>query len=88
MIGTGTGQAATLAMPNSAVLVANGSSGLPFAEADGSGKLALTFIRRKTASNSGISYAVEFSDALAAGTSTAPPRKVPSPSTQPSSASP
>ena len=66
MIGTGTGQGGTLAMPNSAVLVPNENAGLPFAESDPSGKLALTFIRRKTASNSGISYAVEFSDALAA----------------------
>jgi hypothetical protein len=65
MIGSGTGQAATLATPNSAVLAPTGSAGLPLATAEAlTGKLQLTYIRRKPASNPGISYSVQFSDAL------------------------
>ena len=67
MIGSGTGQASTLATPNAAILTASGSAGLPLVGVDGSGKLTLTYIRRKAASSPspGITYAVEFSDALA-----------------------
>ena len=66
MIGTGTGQAASLATPNSAVLPPAGDAGLPFGTLEnGSGKLTITYIRRKSASNPGISYAVQFSDTLA-----------------------
>ena len=67
MIGSGAGQGTTLATPNSSVLLPNGSAGLPFAAVDGSGKLALTYIRRKASASPapGVSYAVEFSDALA-----------------------
>ena len=67
MVGSGAGQGITLATPNSSVLVPNGDAGLPFAAVDGSDKLTITFIRRKaTASPApGISYTVEFSDALA-----------------------
>jgi len=68
MIGTGTGQAAVLATPNASVLTANGSAGLPLVGVGTSadaGKLQLTYIRRKAASSPGITYAVEFSDALA-----------------------
>ena len=68
MIGSGSGQAATLATPNTAVLAPNGFAGLPFAAVDGSGKLAFTFIRRKDSSNSGITYSVEFSDTLSSWT--------------------
>ena len=38
MIGSGAGQGATLATPNSAVLAPNGFAGLPFAAVDGSGQ--------------------------------------------------
>jgi len=64
MIGTGAGQGALLSTPNTSVLVADGSAGLPLAGKDGSGKLQLTYIRRQAASNPGVAYAVEFSDGL------------------------
>lgn len=41
------------------------TAGLPFGGVDDSGKLTLTYIRRKTATTPSISYAVEFCDALA-----------------------
>jgi hypothetical protein len=68
MIGAGTGQATNLATPNAARLTPAGSAGLPFGGVE-SGKLYLTYIRRKaTASPApGITYAVEFSDTLASG---------------------
>ena len=68
MIGSGTGQASTLATPNVFTLTANGSAGLPLVGigtgAD-AGKLQLTYIRRKATSAPGVTYAVEFSDTLA-----------------------
>ena len=65
MIGSGTGQATTLGTPNSAVLVPGGSAGLPLATPEPlTGKLQLTYIRRKASSIPGITYAVEFSDIL------------------------
>ena len=67
MIGTGTGQASTLATPNSAVLSPAGFAGLPFGATEAvTGKLTITYIRRKAATNPGISYAVEFSETLSA----------------------
>jgi len=66
MLGSGSGQAAALATPNAAILTANGSAGLPLIGIEsGAGKLQLTYIRRNAASFPGITYAVEFSDALA-----------------------
>ena len=50
------------------VLTANGSAGLPFMDVDGTGKLRVTYVRRKSTSNSGIGYVVELSDTLANGT--------------------
>jgi len=41
---------------------------LPLVDVDGTGKLRVTYVRRKSTSNSGVTYAVEFSDALANGT--------------------
>ena len=65
MIGSGTGQASTLATPNVFTLTANGSAGLPLGGVEsGTGKLQLNYIRRKAASNSGLTYAVVFSDTL------------------------
>ena len=66
MTGSGTGQAGTLATPNSGVLSPAGFAGLPFGATEAvTGKLTITYIRRKAATNPGIGYAVEFSDALA-----------------------
>jgi len=65
MLGNETGQAAALATPNASILIANDSAGLPFVDVDGTGKLRVTYIRRKISSNPGVTYAVEFSDALA-----------------------
>lgn len=65
MIGSGAGQGSTLATPNATVLTPAGSAGLPLRSVDGSGKLRITYIRRKAASNPGITYSVEFSDGLA-----------------------
>ena len=68
MLGNGAGQGSNLNAANSSVITANGSAGLPLVDVDGTGKLRVTFIRRKAASNSGITYAIEFSDTLANGT--------------------
>ncbi|MBC8010017.1 MAG: putative Ig domain-containing protein, partial [Burkholderiales bacterium] len=68
MLGTGAGQAEDIDLPNAAVLPPDGSAGLPFVAlgtGPDAGKLQLTYIRRKSASNPGITYAVEFSDTLA-----------------------
>jgi len=65
MIGAGAGQAGALTTPNAATLAANGSAGLPLVGTDNSRKLQLTYIRRKASTAPGISYRVEFSDALA-----------------------
>jgi len=64
----GAGQAYALTTPNASILTANGSAGLPLVDADGTGKLRVTYVSRKSTSNSGISYFVEFSDTLANGT--------------------
>jgi hypothetical protein len=66
MIGSGTGQSPNLPTFNAQTLSPSGSAGLPFGSVhDPSGKLQITYIRRKAASSPGITYAVEFSDALA-----------------------
>ncbi len=66
MLGTGTGQAAALDTPNASVLTADGTAGLPLF-GDDAGRLQLTYIRRKASASPapGVTYAVEFSDALA-----------------------
>jgi len=68
MVGNGAGQASALATSNSSVITASGSAGLPLVDVDGTGKLRVTHVRRKSSNNSGISYIVEFSDTLASGT--------------------
>jgi len=68
MLGSGAGQGSNLNAANSSVIPSNGSAGLPLVDVDGTGKLRVTYVRRKSMSNSGISYVVEFSDALANGT--------------------
>lgn len=64
MIGTGTGQASALGTPNTKTLASNGNAGLPLLGRDSSGKLTITFVRRISTTSPGVSYAVEFSDAV------------------------
>lgn len=64
MLGAGTGQAANLATPNVSVVGALGSAGLPRISVDGTGKLQITYIRRKSSSNSGITYTPQFGSSL------------------------
>jgi len=68
MIGSGAGQAATPQTFNAQTLSPFGFAGLPFGTLETpSSKLQITFIRRKASSNSGITYAVEFSNDLSLG---------------------
>jgi len=67
MIGSSAGQAATLSVPNVQIVGVSGTAGLPKPGVNGSGRLTLTYIRRKATSAPGITYAVEFSNTLAAG---------------------
>ena len=67
MIGNGTGQGVNLSTPNSSILTPNGNAGLPMVGTDSSGKLTLTYIRRKTSNAPGVSYAVQFTDTLSSG---------------------
>jgi len=68
MPGSGTGQATTLTAPNASFLTPGGFAGLPLVGIESAtGKLQLTYIRRKASATPapGITYMVEFSDALA-----------------------
>lgn len=65
MLGNGPGQSANLHVPNSSLVGREGTAGLPTITVDPAGKLAIIYLRRKSSSNSGITYSVEFSDALA-----------------------
>lgn len=67
MIGSGLGQVATLNVPTVATLATNGEAGMPRGEMGtgmNAGKLKLTYIRRKSTSSPGISYAVQFNNSL------------------------
>jgi hypothetical protein len=64
MIGGGAGQAANLTTPNASVLAPGGIAGLPMVGMDGTGRLQITYIRRKASSNSGITYTVEWSTTM------------------------
>jgi hypothetical protein len=67
MLGSGTGQAASLSKSNTSILTPGGSAGLPLVRIGtgfDAGKLQITYIRRKAASRPGVTYAAEFSDAL------------------------
>jgi alpha-tubulin suppressor-like RCC1 family protein len=66
MIGSGTGQAATLSMPNVQTVGVSGTAGLPRPGINGSDMLTLTYIRRKADTSPGVTYAVEFSNNLSA----------------------
>ncbi len=67
MIGSGPGQAARIDTPNISMLGITGNAGLPHSSTDNTGKLSLTYLRRKAASNPGVRYKVEFSDTMSAG---------------------
>jgi autotransporter-associated beta strand protein len=68
MIGTGPGQSADVTTFNAATLQPTGSAGLPYGGLQtATNRLQITFIRRKAGSNPGITYAVEFSNDLSAG---------------------
>ena len=73
MVGTGTGQATTLSSPNASIVGAAGLAGLPRVGMNGVGKLSVTYIRRKAASNPGIDYDVELSNSMASGSWTKNP---------------
>ena len=64
MMGNGLNQASALTTPNTNIVGLGGSAGLPLVGVDASGRLTITFIRRTASSNPGITYDVEFSDAL------------------------
>lgn len=64
LLGSDVGQAPTLAEPNTALLTVSTTAGLPSAAL--TPRLTLSYIRRKPATNPGITYAVEFNDTLAA----------------------
>lgn len=63
MIGSGSGQAASLSTANLQTLALNGNAGLPLQQLV-TDKLSVTYIRRKASSGPGVSYAVVFSDDL------------------------
>ncbi|MBP6865792.1 MAG: hypothetical protein KBC32_11080 [Candidatus Didemnitutus sp.] len=64
LLGTGPGQSASLATPNLGVLAAAGAAGLPAIGVSGDGRVTLLYVRRKAASQPGITYVVEFSSTL------------------------
>ncbi len=72
MIGTGTAQASSLETPNNSVLAPAGAAGLPLVDLDNTGKLRITYIRRKSGSNPGINYEVQTSDDLVTWVTTLP----------------
>jgi hypothetical protein len=65
LIGSGPGQAPTLATPHSPTLAPDGSAGLPFADLAPTHALRLTYVRRKATTYPGITYAPEFASGLA-----------------------
>ncbi len=70
LTGSGPAQASTLTTPHSPILAPDGSAGLPFVTTEPStGKLQLTYIRRKATTSSGITYTAEFASDLTAPSS-------------------
>ena len=61
---SGTGQKPTLGSANVARVTLTGTAGLPIQAVDGTGRPALTYIRRKATTSPGASYHVEFSTNL------------------------
>ena len=66
MIGSDPGQASSLAVPNVQIVGTDGAAGLP-RRGESAGKLTITYIRRKSTSTPGVTYAVEFSNTLSTG---------------------
>jgi hypothetical protein len=69
MVGNGIGQRPSLSLPNTSVLTPESVGGLPAVDlgtGENEGKLQITYIRRKASSDPGISYLVQFSEALGA----------------------
>ncbi len=64
LLGTGPGQSASLATPNLSALAVAGTAGLPAIGVSGDGRVTLLYVRRKAASQPGITYVVEFSSTL------------------------
>ena len=66
MMGTGINQKTSLNQPNTAVLRADGSAGLPLVGIkNGTTQLQITYMRRKASSNPGVDYSVQFSSTMA-----------------------
>jgi hypothetical protein len=55
-----------LAVPNVQIVGTAGAAGLP-RRGESAGKLTITYIRRKSTSTPGVTYAVEFSNTLSTG---------------------
>ena len=53
--------------PDATPMTATGTKGVPLVGMDEQGRLTLTFVRRKAATQPGIVYLIEFSDALGSG---------------------
>lgn len=66
MIGTGPGQTSSLNVSNVQTVGLSGNAGLPRQGAN-SGKLTITYIRRKASSSPGVTYSVEFSNTMSVG---------------------
>ncbi len=66
LLGNGPGQVASLDLPCSVSASPTGNAGLPAVAVDESGRLIVLYLRRKAASQPGITYAVEFSSTLTA----------------------
>lgn len=67
MVGPGPGQAPSLDMPCNTPLAATGSAGLPAVATNTHGQLVLEYVRRKPSIQSDVTYTVEFTDSLEAG---------------------
>ncbi len=65
LLGTGPGQTSSLTTANTAQMTPQGNAGLPSVGVSGD-QLTLLYVRRKTASQPGITYTVEFSSSLEA----------------------
>jgi len=67
MIGSGPGQATTLAIPNTQHMTPSGTAGLPWADSNGidETRFEWIYVRRKASTNPGITYLVEFTNDLA-----------------------
>ena len=74
LIGSGPNQAVSLDVPNSSSLTPAGNAGLPVIAIDSAGHLTVTYLRRRVAAASGITYTVQFSPTLDVASWAAEPR--------------